>query len=139
MVSNMADPSWKTIRAVTTELLASNSDRSWGDFKSSVAQKLKVPVESLKPWKAKMKKLIADGVQKASDSNDEEHGDNESEEEMASEGEEGENSAADDSGESDSDEGSRSSKPPPKSGKGGEGESGAMQAFKRMSRAMNLG
>ena len=126
MVLDSEKPSWETIRAATKELLAEHSTGSWGDFKSAVARRLDVPVECLKPWKTKMKEVVAEGVKEG-------HSSDEDEDEGCSSAS-GEQSRDEESGE-DNDTGRHSSNAGLSKGE----ESAAMRALKQMSRAMNLG
>ena len=127
MVLDAANPSWKSVRAATKELLTENSGGSWGDFKSDVALRLNVPVECLKPWKTKMKQVVAEGVKKGYSS------DEEDDEGCSSDS--GEQSRSDES-EEDTRNGRHSSEAGVS--KAVE-ESAVMKALKRMSKAMNLG
>lgn len=127
MALDPAKPSWRRIRAATKELLIENSGGSWGDFKSDVALRLNVPVECLKPWKTKMKQIVAEGVKEG-------HSSDEEEDEGCS-SDSGEQSR-DEESEEDTSTGRHSSKARASEG---EEDSAAMRAFKRMSRAMSLG
>lgn len=131
MVLDSANPSWAKIRAATKELLTENSGCSWGDFKSNVARKLNVPVDLLKPWKTKMKEVVAEGVP-------EEHSSEEEEEEDEEGGCASESGEQNHGGESEEDDRNERSSTKADVGKGDE-ESPAMRALKRMSVAMNLG
>lgn len=127
MALDPGKPSWRRIRAATKELLTENSGGSWGDFKSGVALRLNVPVECLKPWKTKMKQIVAEGVKEGHPSDEEE------DEGCSSDsGEQG----RDEESEEDTSTGGHSSKARASEG---EEDSAAMRAFKRMSRAMSLG
>lgn len=119
--------SWERVRAATKELLTGDSGGSWGDFKSEVARKLNVQVESLKPWKAKMKQLVSDGMKEG-------HSSDQEEDERCS-SDSGEQSRGEESGEDDSTERSSSKARVSK----GADETAAMRALKRMVFAMKLG
>lgn len=127
MVLEAANPSWKRVREATKELLTENSGGSWGDFKSGVALRLDVPVECLKPWKKKMKQVVAKSVKQG-------HSKDEEDDEGCS-SDSGEQSRSDES-EEDTGKGRHSSKAGVSKA---EEESAAMKALKRMSKAMNLG
>lgn len=131
----MATPeslSWKRIHTVTKEVLAADSSRSWGEFKSEVAKHLKVPVEYLRPWKTEMKEVIAEGMKEESDGNDEEDANSSSEHHGGSDDEGSEEDEGDES-----DSSKRCGRTSIKAGD--EGDSQAMKALRQMSRAMNLG
>lgn len=124
IVSDGENLTWKKVRKVTIELLDMNSDRSWGEFKSSAAERLGIPVEALKRWKTEMKELIAKGLGSAR-SNDEDdcNEDEVSEESGSDEGVEDTGSmGCNDRGNKKADE-----------------DSDAMKAYKHMCKAMNLG
>lgn len=124
IVSDGEDLTWKKVRKVTIELLGMNSDRSWGEFKSSAAERLGIPVEALKEWKTEMKELISKGLGSAR-SHDEDDG---------NEDEVSEESGSDEGVEYTGSMGSND-----RGNKGANEDSDAMKAYKHMCKAMNLG
>lgn len=132
MMPNPAGPSWQQVRVATKELLASNPERSWGEFKSAVGARLDVPVEALRRWKDDMKELIAEtvkeGANESQDAADECGGDGVSD---GAESEGGADNASDSDDDADGKDGDSADE--------SDRESDAMRAFKRMTQAMCLG
>lgn len=128
IVSHGEDLTWKKVRRVTIELLESNSDRSWGEFKSSAAERLGIPVEALKRWKTEMKELIAKGLGSERSNDEDDCFEDKGKREV---------SGGCGSDEGVEDPGSMRCNNP--GNKKADEDSDAMKAYKHMCKAMNLG